>query len=42
MVKNIDKAIANEKKFCEDVVKLEDSLGSNIGKLIEIMRAYVV
>lgn len=42
LVKNIDKAIANEKEFCEDVVKLENSLGSNIGKLIEIMRTYVV
>lgn len=38
LVKNIDKAINNEKKFCEDIVKLENFIGSNIGKLIMNMR----
>ena len=38
-VKNIDKAIQNEKKFCEDIKGLESSVGSNIGRLIEEMRA---
>lgn len=40
LIRNIDKAINNEKKFCEDIVKLENSIGSNIGKLIESLRAY--
>ena len=40
LVKNIDKAINNEKKFSEDVVGLENSVGSNIGKLIIDMRAH--
>ena len=39
LVKNIDKAIQNEKKFCEDIKGLESSVGSNIGRLIEEMRA---
>lgn len=38
LVRDIDKAIQNEKEFCEDVVKLENSVGSNIGRLIEKMR----
>lgn len=38
LIENIDKAIANETEFCEDVVKLENEIGSNIGKLIESMR----
>jgi hypothetical protein len=38
LVKNIDKAIENEKQFCEDVVLLENSVGSNLGRLIENMR----
>ena len=38
LVRNIDKAIENEKKFCEDIEKLECSVGSNIGKLIKEMR----
>lgn len=38
LVKNIDNAIENEKKFCEDVAGLENSVGSNIGKLIEKMK----
>ena len=33
LVKNIDKAIQNEKKFCEDIKGLESSVGSNIGRL---------
>lgn len=40
LVKNIDHAIDNERKFCEDVEELENSVGSNIGKLIIDMRAY--
>lgn len=38
LVINVDKAIKNEKRFCEDIEKLEYSVGSNIGKLIEGMR----
>ena len=38
LVKNIDKAIRNEKEFCEDVEGLKDSVGSNIGKLIIEMK----
>lgn len=38
LVKNIDRAIKNEKEFCEDVVLLENFVGSNLGKLIEHMR----
>jgi hypothetical protein len=38
LVKKIDNAIENEKKFCEDVIELENSVGSNLGKLIENMR----
>lgn len=37
-VKNIDKAIENEKQFCEDIEQLEYSVGSNIGKMILLMR----
>ena len=39
-MKNIDNAINNEKKFCEDIVGLENSIGSNIGKLISEMRTH--
>lgn len=38
LVKDIDKAIQNEKAFCEDIIGLENSVGSNIGRLIEKMR----
>jgi hypothetical protein len=38
LVNNIDKAIDNEKKFCEKIEKLENTLGSNIGVLIDEMR----
>lgn len=38
VVKRIDNAIENEKEFCEDVEKLENMLGSNIGVLISSMR----
>lgn len=38
LVENIDKAIENEKKFCEDIEKLENSVGSNIGRLVQRMR----
>lgn len=40
LVKNIDHAINNERKFCEDVEELENTVGSNIGKLIIDMRAH--
>lgn len=39
LVKDINRAIKNEKEFCEDVVLLENTVGSNLGKLIENMRA---
>ncbi len=35
LVKDIDNAINNEKKFCEDIVELENTVSSNIGKLIQ-------
>lgn len=38
LVRKIDKAIENEKRFCENIEQLEYSVGSNIGKLIENMR----
>ena len=38
LVENIAKAIENEKKFCEDIEKLENSVGSNIGRLVQRMR----
>ena len=38
LVKNIDKAVANEQKFCEDKVQLESKLGSNVGLLITEMK----
>lgn len=38
LVKDIDRAIKNEKEFCEDIVLLEECVGSNLGKLIENMR----
>lgn len=38
LVNNIDNAIENEKKFCEDIEELGNSLGSNVGKLIDEMR----
>lgn len=34
----IDKAIINERMYCEDIEELEHTLGSNIGLLIEEMR----
>lgn len=38
LVKDVDKAIENEKKFCEDIEALECCVGSNIGKLISKIR----
>lgn len=38
LVGDIDKAIRNEKEFCEEIEGLENSVGSNIGRLIEKMR----
>lgn len=38
LVKDIDRAVQNEKEFCEDLEGLENAVGSNIGRLIEKMR----
>lgn len=38
LVKNIDIAIKNEKRYCENLEKLESTIGSNIGLLICEMR----
>jgi hypothetical protein len=38
LVINIDKAIENEKQFCEDIELLENSVGSNLGRLIVNLR----
>lgn len=38
LVKNIDIAIKNENRYCEDLGKLESAIGSNIGLLICEMR----
>lgn len=38
LMQNIDKAITNEKKFCEDCEGLKKYLGSNVGLLITEMR----
>ncbi len=38
LIENIDKAIENEKLFCENIKDLENQLGSSIGKLISKMR----
>lgn len=38
LVRRIDTAIKNEKKFCEDIEKLKNNLGSNVGLLISQMR----
>ena len=40
VLKKIDIAIENEKKFCEDINELEHTVGSNIGVLIEEMRRH--
>lgn len=39
LVKDIDKAIENERKFCEDIEELKETVGSNIGMLITHMRS---
>lgn len=38
LVKNVDTAISNEKRYCEDIEKLKNEVGCNIGLLIEDMR----
>lgn len=38
LVQNIDKAIKNEKKYCESLPELKNELGSNIGVFIEKLR----
>lgn len=35
LVKSLEKAIDNEKKFCEDLENLKTNVGSNLGKLFE-------
>lgn len=40
LVRNIDIAICNEQKFCEDIQKLENTIGSNIGLLICELREF--
>ena len=37
---NIDKAIRNEKRFCESLPELKEQIGSNIGLFIEKLRSY--
>lgn len=39
VVKYIDRAIENEKEFCEDVVMLKNKVGSNLGNLIKEMKS---
>lgn len=34
----VDIAIENEEKFCEDIGKLKDKVGSNVGFLIKTLR----
>ena len=41
LMKKVDKAIENEKKFCEDIKDLENTVGSNIGQLITEMKQEV-
>lgn len=38
LIKNIDKAINNEKNYCESLPELKNELGSNIGVFIEKLR----
>lgn len=38
LIDNLDKAIINEKKYCEDIKGLKTELGSNIGLLFEELR----
>lgn len=38
VISQTDIAIENEKKFCQDIEKLEEEVGSNIGILITTMR----
>lgn len=39
LVSKVDRAIKNSKKFCNDIQRLQDEIGSNLGNLIEILRA---
>lgn len=39
IVKYIDKAIENEKKFCEDIAMLKNKVGSNLGNLMQEMKS---
>ena len=40
LVHNINKAIKNEKEFCETLPDLKEKIGSNIGLFIEELRSY--
>ena len=40
LVHNLNKAIKNEKEFCEALPDLKDKIGSNIGAFIEELRSY--
>lgn len=39
MVRHIDRAVKNEEKFCENIVLLENKVGSNLGLLIKEMKS---
>ena len=38
LITKIDDAISNAQIFCEDAVKLESELGSNVGLLLKELR----
>ena len=38
LLRRIDKAVVNEKQFCEDDIELEHSVGSKVGMLVEELR----
>ncbi len=38
IVKNVERAIHNESKYCEDEISLKSRVGSNVGKLIREMQ----
>lgn len=42
LIKNVDRAIENEKRFCEDVIMLKDMVGSNIGQLMRELRTCMI
>jgi len=42
IVKKVDTAIKNEKEFCEDIELLENSIGSNLGILMQELKSNVI